>query len=204
MWSKPEEIGRAFVQFFHKLFESEGVVGIYEYFASVTSQVSLDLDTMLAADFSPEEVDSTLAQMHPLKSPGPDGFNASFFQHHWGSIGNQVRMAVLDFLNGEWLPSIINETYIALIPNVANAPTVSDYRPISLCNILYKIIAKAIANRLKKVLPSIISHHQSAFVPGHLITDNVLIAYEALRTTMKLCIQRTHECRGGRGSWQLR
>lgn len=64
------------------LFESKGVVGIDDCIATVFSRVSPDLNAMLAEDFFQEEIDSALAQMHPFKSPGPDGFNASFFQHH--------------------------------------------------------------------------------------------------------------------------
>lgn len=120
--------------------------------------------------------------MHPLKSLGPDGFGACFFQHHWEIIGDKVWAAVLNFLNGGSLDPSVNETFIALIPKSHNALLVSEYRPISLCNVAYKLIAKTLANRLKLVLPSIISQNQSAFVPGRLITDNVLIAYEALHT----------------------
>jgi hypothetical protein len=120
--------------------------------------------------------------MHPLKAPGPDGFSASFFQKHWATVGPGVREAVLHFLHTGIFDSSLNATYIALIPKVSPASKVTDFRPISLCNVLYKLIAKVLANRLKKVLPSVISRHQSAFIPGRLISDNVLVAYEALHT----------------------
>jgi hypothetical protein len=120
--------------------------------------------------------------VHPTKSRGPDGMSACFYQNAWSTVRNAVCTTVLGFLNGGSFEATINETYITLIPKIKNPSRIIEYRPISLCNVFYKLIAKVLANRLKKVLPHIISTNQSAFVPGRLITDNVLVAFEALQT----------------------
>jgi hypothetical protein len=85
---------------------------------------------------------------------------------------------VLDVLNNGGDPSSYNSTYICLIPKTPSPSTPSDFRPISLCNVTLKIITKTIANRLKTILPDVISPNQSAFIQGRLITDNTLIASE--------------------------
>ena len=80
---------------------------------------------------------------------------------------------VLDFLNHGISPPNFNQTHVVLVSKVKEPKYVTDFRPISLCNVIYKIALKAIANRLKRILPSIINDSQSAFVHGRPITDNV-------------------------------
>lgn len=76
----------------------------------------------------------------------------------------------------------LNSTFIALIPKVTPSTKVTEFWPISLCNVLHKFIAKVLTNHMKSILPLIISNNQSTFIPGRLITDNALVAYEALHT----------------------
>ena len=137
---------------------------------------------VLSSKYTAKEVKVALFQMGPTKAPGPDGINALFYQKFWHVVGDTIVPAMLDFLNnGNMLPKI-NHTNIVLIPKNRNPVKISDFRPISLCNVIYKIISKVLANRLKQVLPQIISPTQNAFVLGRLIIDNVLVAFETLHT----------------------
>lgn len=93
-------------------------------------------------------------------------------------VGNEVSKLVLEILNNERFSEDINRTFIVLIPKCKNPSTPKDFRPISLFNVVTKIVIKTIANRLKHTLPSVVDVEQSAFIQGRLITDNALIAME--------------------------
>jgi hypothetical protein len=97
-------------------------------------------------------------------------------------VKGEVCNAMHEFLNFDVFDRDINATNISLIPNISNPTKGTDFWPISLYNVIYKLIAKVLANRMKKVLPTVISQTQSAFIPGRLITDNILVAFEALPT----------------------
>ena len=132
----------------------------------------------MIGNFSKEEVESALKQMAHLKAPGPDRMPPIFFQHYWASIGDDVVKAVLSCLNSGKIFPGLNHTFISLIPKVKSLEFVSEFRPIALCNILYKLVSKVLLNKLKKVLPFIISEPQSAFQSDKAISDNILVAFE--------------------------
>jgi hypothetical protein len=88
--------------------------------------------------------------------------------------------AIRGFLEGGHMPEVVNSTVLVLIPKVKQPQDMTQYRPIALCNVMYKISSKVLSLWLRPVLEEIISEEQSAFVPGQLITDNVLTAYECI------------------------
>jgi hypothetical protein len=180
-WRTDEkEVEDIAVAFFEGLFQSTQPVNLEETILAVDSKVTPEANQTLLRPFNAEEVRAALYQMHPSKAPGPDGMSSFFYQKYWHIVGLSVSHAVLSVLNSGKILRKINLAHISLIPKKKNPECMSDYRPISLCNVIYKILSKVLANRLKLVLPYIISEAQSAFVPGRLITDNVSVAFEMI------------------------
>lgn len=135
----------------------------------------------LNAPCSGQEVNEALFSMNSHKSPGIDGFNVFFFKKCWQVIGEEVVAAIHQFFLTGILPRQINLTLVILVPKCPNACVVKDFRPIACCTVLYKIISKVLANRMKRVLDTVISEHQSAFVPGRLIFDNIMLSQELIK-----------------------
>ena len=107
--------------------------------------------------------------MNPNKALGLDGMIAYFSQRYWHILGKDIIKVIVDSLNNNSQLSKINHTNVVLIPKVKSPCSHKDFRLISLCNVIYKIISKILANRLKEVLNDIIGQHQSVFVLGRMI-----------------------------------
>ena len=140
------------------------------------------MNSALLAPYTAEDVHKALFDIGELKAPGPDGLHAIFYKRFWPMLEEDLIEEVLKAVNTCTIPTGWNDTTIMMIPKINTPEKVTQFRAISLCNVVYKIIAKMVATRLKVFLPEIISPTQSAFVPGRLITDNILVAYECFHT----------------------
>ena len=135
----------------------------------------------LLREVSAAEIKEILYAMPSNKSPGPDGYPAEFFKSAWSTVGPDLIGAIQEiFRNGRLLKDL-NATVIALIPKTPEASSLADFRPISCCNLAYKIISKILANRLKPLLLECISPNQAAFLSGRSLGENVLLALELIR-----------------------
>jgi hypothetical protein len=173
-------ISNIVVEYFHQLFNSSNLDCVQEVVSQVDPVVTREMNGSLLCQLSGEEIQKALFQMNPSKAPGPDGMIALFFQKYWHIVGDDVSNAILDFFASGRMLRSVNYTNIVLIPKVKSPEAMTQFRPISLCNVLYKIASKILVNRMKSILPRVISDSQSAFVPGRLITDNVIMAFEVL------------------------
>jgi hypothetical protein len=173
------ETMRVMVQeYFTHVFTSEVNDIDDEVLVDINQKVTSEMNQFLLAPFSREEVKKALFSIGDLKAPGPDGLHAIFFKRFWNFLEDDLVEEVLGAINNKTIPDGWNNTTIVIIPKTEKPDKVTQFHPISLCNVVYKVISKMLSNRLKVILPDIITGHQSAFVPGRLITDNILLAYE--------------------------
>lgn len=122
--------------------------------------------------------------MQQDKASGPDGFTVAFYRQHWETIKKDFVRMVKNTFRKHKMGDNTKSSHIALIPKEANPKSFDRFCTISLCNVSYKIITKIIANRLKKLLPIIISENQGGFVPKRQIIDNVILIQEAIHSSL--------------------
>jgi hypothetical protein len=168
------------LNYFTNLFMSEVQETDLEFLEKVQPRVNQRMNEKLTAPFMAEDVKKAMFSIGDFKAPGPDGLHAVFYKKFWDLCGDEITHEVLLALNSRQIPEGWNDTTVVLIPKVENPELVTQFRPISLCNVIYKVISKMLSFRLKEILPEVISPMQSAFVPDRLITDNVLVAYESV------------------------
>jgi hypothetical protein len=129
-----------------------------------------------------EEVDQAVKEMPLGKAPGSDGFTTQFFHYCWSLIREEVWQVVEESRTSRQVLSAFNATFLTLIPKEEWVTHPKQFWPISLCNVIYKIITKVIALWLKPVFPFIISKEKSGYMEGCQIMDSVILAHEVIHS----------------------
>lgn len=174
------------VDYFKSIFTLANSSNFDSILQGIESQVTLTMNAELTTkSFMAEEVEQAFKQMKSMTVPGPDGMPPFSYKSYWNTVSSDVISATLLVLNSSFMPPHINHAFISLIPKIKNPEKSKDFRPISLCNVIYKIIFKTISNCLKIILPKLVSKSQSAFMSNRFISDNILIAFETLHHLKK-------------------
>ncbi|PKU70999.1 Putative ribonuclease H protein [Dendrobium catenatum] len=160
---------------------------------------------MLDAAITEADVQAAVFSLGNNRAPGMDGITSSFLKFYWTIIKNDVCCAVLDFFSNSLMCPSWKDTIVILLPKNNNANCPAHFRPISLCQTFYKVVAKILVNRLKPVLMNVISEEQGAFVPGRSISNHGLIAQEVMckfqhstkcsgLMALKIDMQQAYDC----------
>ena len=185
-----EEIGKCFEEFFINLFTSSNPYDPNNLDKLIVPNLSKEGVEMVSSVPTVDEVKDVVFSLGSNKAPRPYGISAHFFKFYWniffwgGGVG-EVAEAIISFFIRGYMLKEINRSFIALIPKGNNVASVNQFKPFSLCNVLYKIISKLLANRLKKVIYKLVSLWQTAFIPGCKIQENTILAQEILHAMKK-------------------
>lgn len=136
----------------------------------------------METEIDKEEIKIANFQIDNDSNLGSDGFVANLFKLLWEIINDKLVSAIRAVFDSGHIIKEINHTFVTLIPKKDNLISISNYRPISCCNVLYKIISNIICNRTKIYTYELISCNQNAFIPRRNINENSLLAYEMVRT----------------------
>ena len=115
------------------------------------------------------------------KAQEPDGYPMEFYKAAWTVVEKDLVVAVQSFFLFGLMPRSTNATLHSLVPKITSAEKMSDFRPIACCNVVYKLISKIMAHRIKAILPRAIEKNQCAFVQGRLLLENVLLATDLVK-----------------------
>jgi hypothetical protein len=182
--------------FYKKLFSTDQMSRNWENTDITYPALDQEVLSKLAEPISNEEVRRAVFNMQPWKAPGPDGFPAGFYQKSWSIVGDSVHRFVIDVWQNPSLVADVNHTDICLIPKINNPEYIRQFRPISLCNTIYKIVSKVIVERLKDSIATLVSPFQTGFVPGRNIHENIIVAKEMAHTM--------HRMKGKRGAFAIK
>ncbi|XP_028094336.1 uncharacterized protein LOC114294405 [Camellia sinensis] len=171
--------------YFISLFNSEPVSNLDHWCNITTHKISHDDNNLLLRNISTEEIWKAVKIISAFKAPGRDGFQAIFYHKFWDVIEVNVCDFIKNCFQSKSIPPVVNQTLIALFPKTVIPENIKQFRPISLCNVSYKILSKILVNRIRPLLQDLVGPTQSSFIPGRSTHDNIIITQELIHTLRK-------------------
>ena len=181
LYEEEEDIKAQACLHFTRQATSSSIILDEALFDLIGPSLNEDQNNFLVATPAPLEIREAVFGLKKHSSPGPDGFSGAFYTHCWDIVGQDVIQAVIHFFTSGRLLRASNAYFLTLLPKIQSPASFSDFRPISLLNFTYKIIAKILATRLSGIIPQLISKHQSAFVKGRPIHDRAALAHDLVQ-----------------------
>lgn len=172
-----EQLENMVTSYFQNLFSSDTIREPTPIFGAFP-ELSQEDNRMLNHSVTKRDIYNVISHMNPFKALGSDGLQAGFFQGQWHFISDSFCSLILDIFRNPEKVSEINQTLITVIPKVDPVVNIRNFRPISLCNISYKVISKILARRLRLLMGSLVNPCQSSFIPQRQSRDNIIMAQE--------------------------
>jgi hypothetical protein len=161
-------------------FQNRPDIRVQDNFFLDNEKVSVEENIMIGSAFTNEEVREAVFGSYAGGAPGPDGLSFMFYQKFWDIIKEDL----IDMFNVWFSDDLdlyrLNFAMITFIPKENDARSMKKFRPISLLNFSFKIFTKVLTNRLTKIIDSLMSYHQSAFIRGRFILESVVTAHEVI------------------------
>jgi hypothetical protein len=171
--------------YFEKLYKANSELSLPKKISTASLYTNWVSEAEAADLFIPvtlSELKTTLSLLQKEKSPGPDGWTAEFFSHYFDLVGTDLLQMIEDTRITGKISSSLNSTFLVLIPKSDQPSSYNDFRPISLCNLVYKLIAKVISTRIKPVMERKLSPEQLGFLKGRRIHDAIGVAHESIHS----------------------
>ncbi|KAJ3685147.1 hypothetical protein LUZ61_014311 [Rhynchospora tenuis] len=181
----PALIRKAFVEHYKGIFSTNNSAASHVFdteFIAGLPEVSYVERQMLAAQPSDEEITKIVFAIHPDRASGPDGLNGKIVQHYWALFKPYIIQTVRLFFETGQLDPALARSNVVLIPKIDDPKEVTDYRPVSVCNFIYKVISKLLSARMRVIMSKLVGSNQCAFVPGRIISDNILLLREIMHS----------------------
>lgn len=193
-----KEIRTAFINHFRAIYTGqlcEKIADAYpQEMLSALPKVPQTAHQHLMASPTEHEIRRVMMSLGPDKAPGPDGFNARLIQANWELFGPSIVNQVTQFFAENIMPRQVARSNLVLVPKCDNAAKLTDFRPISVCNVVYKLISKILAMRVRPYIAGCVSQDQCAFVPGRDISENVILLREVIHSFQSKCYRGEDFC----------